>query len=165
MKMRKMIQDIYQVLTGDETLLRLLYYKPVDALDDPLDPAKPNILDIADEVEKWNIINDCIATTPRVSDLDTSEKCRLLFYLGRRINTDNYLFADQEIILDVLTHINFDGVDQRLSWICDRINELVFDKRLTGIGKIYFSGGGIIPNVPTNYTGYKLMYLVGSGNK
>jgi hypothetical protein len=163
MMMRKMIQDIYKVLVQDETLLRLLHYKPKDALDDPLDPSKPNILDM-EEKSKWKIINDCVATTPQVSDLDTSEKCRILFYFGRRERTDNYLFANQEIIFDVITHVDFDGVDQRLSWICDRVNELIFNKRLTGIGKIYFSGGGIMNNVPNNYTGYKLLYTVGSEN-
>jgi hypothetical protein len=162
MKMREHLQKLYKVLTQDETLLRLLYLKPQNAADNPLDPAKPNILSRSD---KWVIIDDVIKTAEVVSDLDTSEKCRVLMYAGRRNPTRNYLFSDQDFVFDVLVHAKaFDSVDQRLSWICDRVNELLFDKRVTGIGKVEFKSGTPIGS-PNGYSGYRLVYSFGSENK
>lgn len=163
MGMRKYIQDIYRVLTNDETLLRLLYYLPVDGLDSPLDTNKENILD---KLDKWDIILDRIVTSPKVDDLlDTEPKCRLLFYAGRRQSTNNYLLSSQEMVFDVLVHFDFDSVDQRQSWICDRINELICNKEnITGIGKILFQGANGI-GAPKGYVGYRMSYSLGSGNE
>ncbi len=163
MEMRKNIQDIYKVLTTDETLLRLLYYPAINPLDSPLSPSKQNILEMPDE-EKWAIILDRIMTTPKVDDLvDDKPKCRLLFYAGDRNVTKNYLVADQEFVFDVICHLNFDEVDQRLTWICDTINDLLFNKRITGVGKVEFKSGRPI-GAPNGYIGYRLRYLFGSEN-
>jgi hypothetical protein len=161
MKMRENLIDIYKVFTTNETLLRLLYYKPVDASDDPLDPTKENILDKAD---KWDIIMDRIVTTPKVDDLDNTEKCRLLFYPGRRSNTSSYILADQEVVVDVLVNFNYDNVDLRLSWVCDTVNSLMFDKRITGVGKITYKSGSNV-SAPSGYVGYRLTYEIGSVKK
>jgi len=163
MEMRKNIQDIYKVLTTDETLLRLLYYPASNPLDSPLSPSKQNILEMPDN-EKWSIILDRIKTTPKVDDLvDDTPKCRLLFYAGTRNSTRNYLIADQEMVFDVLVHMKFDDLDQRLSWICDRLNDLLFNQRITGMGKAEFKSGREI-GAPNGYVGYRLRYLFGSEN-
>jgi hypothetical protein len=161
MRMRENLTDIYKSLTQDETLLRLLYYQPINANDSPLDPAKQNILD-KPVSEKWEIVLDRIKTTSKTDDLDNVQKCRILFYAGRRGNTSNYLIANQQIIFDVLCHFSFEEVDLRSSWINDRLNEILFDSRITGIGKITFEGGSPIA-APNNYVGYRLMYSIGSG--
>jgi hypothetical protein len=167
MRMRENMQDIFKVFTGDETLLRLLFYKPQNASDDPLSTAKPNVLD-KPILEKWKIIQDRIKTVPKVDDLDTEPKCRLLFYPGNRHKTGNYLVSDQDIVIDILVHFDYEDVDQRLEWICDVINELMFDKRITGMGKVTYGGGypGLyLKDTPQGYVGYRLVYSFGSGNK
>jgi hypothetical protein len=161
MRMRENLMDIYRSLTQDETLLRLLFYKPSNASDNPLSPTKENILDKSAS-DKWDIILDRIKTTSKTDDLDNVEKCRILFYAGRRGNTSNYLVANQQIIFDVLCHFSFEDVDLRSSWINDRLNEILFNSRITGIGKITFEGGSPI-NAPNNYVGYRLTYSIGSG--
>ncbi len=164
MKMRDNMMDIRKVFVSDENLLRLLYYKPINYLDDPLDPLKPNILDM-NESEKWEIIDDVIVPTFKISDLDTSEKCRILFYPVARRNTGNYLLSSQSLAIDILTHVSFDGVDMRLSWICDTVNNLLFKNKITGVKDMGFSGGDLIrPNPPKNYVGYQLIYFFGSIN-
>lgn len=164
MDMRKNIQDVYKVLTNDETLLRLLYYKPQDANDSPLATNKPNILSM-DAVTKWNIIKDVIKPTSKTDDLAVEPKCRIYFYPARRISSgSNYLFANQQIVFDVMVHFDFEEVDLRLEWICDRINELLFNQRITGFGKISFVEGGLSPS-PEGYLGYRLIYKFTSENE
>lgn len=161
MQMRKNLQDIYRLFANDETLIRLLYYLPKNQLDDPLDPQKPNILEMEN---RWDIVNDRIKPTPKTDDLDQEPKCRLLFYPGSRENTQNYLIADQEFIIDVLVHFNYENVDFRLSWICDHVNYLLFNKRVTGLTNIDFNGGRPI-SAPENYVGYSLKYRLRSSKK
>lgn len=162
MKMRENMQAIKKLLANDETLLRLLYYKPSNYNDNPLDPLKSNIGSMDEDV-KWEIIEDVIKSTEKTSDLDESTKCRVLFYAGTRTSTNNYLLAEQEIVFDVLVHIAaYDEKDMRLSWICDHLNSMIGDKQITGIGKAYFAGGGIIA-APVGYVGYRLVFNFGSG--
>lgn len=158
--LRENLQAFYKALTSDETILRLLYYKPANATDNPLDSSKTNFSDMSVE-EKWSIIFDRVMTTPTYNGLDTSPICRICFYAGRRSNTNNYKVADQKIIFDIFTHFEYDSVDLRNSWICDRINELIFDKGITGIGKVTFVDGDGIAS-PEGYTGYRLVYSIGS---
>jgi hypothetical protein len=160
MKMRENLIDIYKIFTTNETLLRLLYYLPSSAADDPLDPAKPNILDMAEE-EKWKIITDRIIPAPKVHGLDKDPKCRICFYPGRRSNTTNYKVADQEVRVDVFTHHDFNNVDLRLSWISDHVDELLFNKPITGIKKIKFDGGNNL-SAPEEYLAYSMKYEIGS---
>jgi hypothetical protein len=166
MRMRENMQDVYKVLTSSETLLRLLYYKPSNAEDDPLSELKPNILDMSElgEGNKWSIIQDRIKTIPKVDDLDKNQICRLLFYPSNRHRTDNYLISDQDITFDILVHFAYEDVDQRLEWICDVLNELMFDKRITGMGKVTYVDGRPL-SVPQGYVGYRLVYSFGSGNR
>jgi hypothetical protein len=160
--MRENIQDIYGVLISDETLLRLLYYLPEDANDSPLSPTKQNILSMP-ELEKWSIISDVIKTSAKTDDLTFTPKCRLFIYPGRRGSTNNYLFADQRIIFDVLVHFDYEDVDLRLEWICDTVNELIFNQRITGMGKVLFEIGEKI-SAPEGYVGYRLIYSFSSEN-
>lgn len=155
MEMRKSIQDIYKVLTGSEKLLRLLYYSsPENALDNPLDSEKQNILEMNN---KWDIIFDVVQLSPKVSDLDNVKKCRVLFYPGRRDGTNSYLIASQEFVFDILVNVDVNNTDQRLAWISDTINDLLFYQKIAGFGKVRFVDGGNI-GAPDNYLGYRLVY-------
>lgn len=157
MQMRQHVQDIYKVLTGDETLLRLLYYEPYN----PLDTSNDNILDMP-ELEKWKIIRDRIKTTRNTDELDVEPKCRLCFFPGRRKGARNYLVSDQEFVFDILTHFDFDDYDQRLSWISDRINYLIFDKNIINFGKFVFEDGFAVNPPVAHYSAYELIYTVKS---
>lgn len=160
MRMRENVMSIGKVFNSDETLLRLLYYKASNFNDSPLSPSKPDILSLPN---KWDIIGQRIVSTQKVEDLSTNQICRILFYPGRRWKTEKYLVADQEIVIDVLCHVTYDQMDYRLSWICDRVAELMFDERITGLNKMRYKEGGSI-TAPNGYIGYRLTYSFGSVN-
>jgi hypothetical protein len=162
--MRKSMSDIYKIFISDETLLRLLYYPPENLgtnTPDPLSPDNPNILDMPLD-DKWAIIDDRILKIPKTDDLSTP-KCRLLFFADRRTPTQNYYYANQEIICDILVHYEYEK-DDRSMWISDRINELLVRERITGIGRMDYVGGGQL-KVPDNYIGFRHKYEFSGGKK
>lgn len=154
--MRKNLMDVYKILNNDEDLLRLLYYKPINFSDDPLDETKPNILDMTNS-EKWEIINDVIVPGIKVDDLETEEKCRIIIFMGDRNGLRNDSFSNQNITIDILAAISIDNIDFRLCWICDRVNELLFDELITGLSKVNFKGGKTF-NAPKGYVGYRINF-------
>ncbi|NLD45797.1 MAG: hypothetical protein GX660_01165 [Clostridiaceae bacterium] len=160
MKMKDNMIDIFKVLSGDEVLLRLLYYKPKNALDDPLSADKSNVLLMEN---KWDIIDDVLKPIPKTDDLENQTKCRIMFYPGRRLKQPgNYLTASQYVVFDVLVHFDFE-IDFRMEQICDRLNELVFNQNITGMGGGKYIDGNQI-RVPEGYIGYRLTYSFGSVN-
>lgn len=156
MKLKDFSVEVEKILI-DETLLRLLHYKPIDKLDDPLSENKADILTKPDE-EKWEIIDYHIISAPKYDDLENNPTCRLFYYAsdGRPTNT-NYLFSNQEYTFEILVHYDFQMMDKRLEMICDRINELVFDKRIGGIGKTLFKRRHPV-NAGNNYIGFRMVY-------
>ncbi len=141
----------------DEELLRLLYHFPVDIFDNPLDVNKPNILDMPDD-EKFEIFNDKIMTAPKFDGFDKSPMSRLFYYAGDgRSTRNNYLFSKQEFNFDIFVHQEIENTDKRLEWICDRVNELVFNKSIVGLGKTLFIRRYPV-KAPVNYVGYRLVY-------
>lgn len=158
MKLKEYSIEIEKILTNDETLLRLLHYKPTSRLDDPLDPSKPNILDKNSD-EFWKFVDESIIPAVKIADLNKKQLCRIFYYAGNgRPTRNNYLFSNQEYHFDVLVHNDFQIMDKRLEMICDRINELVFNKRIKGIGKTLFKGRYPINYVPNDYMGFRLVY-------
>lgn len=158
MKMRQQLQQLMKLFSHDETLLRLLYYKPLNYNDSPLDSSKGNILDMSN---KWDIIDNLIRFTPTFDGLDTEPTCRLFFYSSNRNpNNYNYLMSNQDIKIDIFTHKDYNDEDLRLSWICDHVNDLLFGKHVAGIGKIRLDRGQELP-APENYVGYQLIYEFG----
>lgn len=156
MNMRKNLMDVYTVLNSDEDLLRLLYYKSSNFSNSPLDPSKPNILDMSVE-QKWNIINDVIVPGMKVDDLSTEEKCRIMIFMGDRNGLNNDSYSSQNVTIDVLTHITIDNIDFRLCWICDQINKLLFGENITGLSKIKLKNGKPF-NAPQGYVGYRIIF-------
>ena len=157
--MHNHLRDIVKVLKTDETLLRLLYYPPEDLaknVPDPLDVRLKNILEM-DIVYQVKIRNEHIYLSPKADDLDTKHLCRIYAYAGRRRPNSNYLTADQEIIVDILCHFDYENGDLRSMRIADRINELICLERVTGMGRVDYVGGGQI-NCPKNYTGYQHIF-------
>ena len=158
MNMREHFRAFYRVVANDETLLRLLHYKPTTSLEDPLSLLKPNILGLPN---RWEITNNVINTTPKTDDLTTKSQCRLFIYLGRRGNTHNYLMATQEVTFDVLVGMDWHEIDQRQLAICDRINELVNQEFISGVTRTKYKTGVPI-SAPEGFLGYRLVYEIGS---
>jgi hypothetical protein len=166
MSMYKHINDIMKVLRFDETLLRLLHYpaeNKAEGVLDPLDTKLPNLLDKPIQ-ELWEIRDKHILSVPKSDDLENEPICRVVVYAGKRRPTKNYLFADQEIIVDVLCHMDFEQADLRSMRISDQINELLCLERITGIGRIDYVNGGQM-SCPNGYVGYRNVYDFGSPKK
>lgn len=168
MKMRDSLMEVYNKLIKDEELLRLLYYTNKEVYDysnindpkHPLNPSRDNILDKTD-AEKWEIIYDLIKMTYTVDGLDVNKKNRVCIYSGRRTpdGQRSYLVSKQSIFLDIYTPPVFDNSDFRMSWIVDRINELLFNDELeSGVSNLGFKDGGKIETPDFGYNGYRLMY-------
>ncbi|MCM3161011.1 hypothetical protein [Metabacillus litoralis] len=179
-KLSSNIKDILQVLISDEKLMRLLYYKARNYLDNVLEDNpdnenyRPNILNNDKESlfksgvvngnpqAKIDIITDRIKSAPKYDDLADNEKCRLCFYLGDTTTTGNFVHNDQEVIFDVLTHVEYEEKDFRNSKIIDRLNELLFHRNITGVGKFIFTGASRQEDLVENYTCYRVTYKYGS---
>lgn len=157
MKMKENLTRVYRTLIEDEDLLRLLYYKPVNQLDDPLSDDKDNVTDMPTD-DRWKIIDDVVKKTAKIQDLDSDRKMRVLVYLSRRVpEGGNFWVSNQNLVIDVVVHTDFDGMDFRMSWICDRINEILFNNHVAGTGKLKFVTGDNI-STPDDYVGYRLVY-------
>jgi hypothetical protein len=157
MKMRETQADIYKILYNNVDLMRLLVYKPVNFNDNPLDPAKQDILDRAD---KWDLIQDRILFTPTYTGLDTEPKCRICLYHSRRTTNGNNAIGNQSFNLDVFTHYVFNNTDQRLAWICDTLDEIFANKKITGIGKCIPLPSREL-QAPNDYVGFRMSYEFG----
>ncbi|MED3562251.1 hypothetical protein [Bacillus xiapuensis] len=154
--------DIIKYLKSDEELLRLLYYPSENGNDivDPLDNSLPNIMDM-DIEEKSEIINKRIMKSDKTSDLVDEQICRIYVYAGRRSSERNYLMAEQELVIDIFCHSEFEIGDLRSLRISDRLNQLFCQERVAGIGKMDFVGARPI-TVPYEFTGYQCIYKFGS---
>lgn len=148
--------EVEKILMNEE-LLRFLYYTPKNRFDDPLDNLKPNVLDMPED-ELWDIVDNHLIPTIKVDDLEKEPICRVFYYagVGRSSNT-NYLFGNQEYVFDVFVHNDFQIRDKRLELICDKINDLIFNKRIGGIGKTLFRKKSPI-GAPKGYMGFRLIY-------
>jgi hypothetical protein len=157
------MKDIIKVLKNDEILLRLLYY-PVKNYNtntpDPLDESLENVLDMDASVLK-EIREKRIMLIPKADDLTPEPLCRIYVYAGRRKPDKSYHYADQEIVVEVFCHNNFE-TDLRSMRINDRINELLINGRIvSGFGKIEYVRGHPI-EAPMNYVAYQNVYEVGN---
>lgn len=157
--MREVVNHIYRILIQDETLMRLLYYYPLDATHpEPLDVKNPNIVDPESE-EYWNIVDDRVLLAEKFSDIINKDICRIYITQGRRRPVfGNYLLATQEIIISIYTHENYEK-DMRSAWIADRINELIALADIDGMlgDKLEYVAGN--PRVaPVHYKRYDTVY-------
>lgn len=161
MQFRKYIIDFFKVFKDDEYLLRLLANAPMNGLDDPLSPSKPNIVSSASQNA---IVKERIIRSPKTSDLPKSQICRVCMYLAQSVpSRTNKMVATQNIVFDVYAHIDkFDAIDVRGLWICDIIHKLVYSKKITGFGEIDMLQNTIITNAPDGYIGYRMVFNFGS---
>lgn len=159
MNLRKNLIDIFDHIGNDKDLLRLLYYP-----SDPLNPSKQDVQNLPDFQK---IRAERIIRSPKTDDITTNNAiCRICMYMGNRTPSNNQAYANQDIVFDVYAHIDqYDKNDARALWICDQINQVLSMERVTGIGKMLSDRMLIIPNPPSGYIGYKLVYTFGSPQK
>lgn len=157
----KELSDSVNGILLDEHLLRLLCYAPKSAIDDPLSPSKPDILTMKDQRAKWELIKYHLMNAVNFYDLDSNAISRLVFYPGNGKGAkQNYLFANQEYTFDIYTHYTNQNLDRRIELISDRINELICNKRIAGIGKTLFLARHPIvsTSLPNGYVGFRIIY-------
>lgn len=162
MNMREHFHAFYKVLTADETLLRLLYYKPENALDNPLEVTddKTNILG---RINSQELIDSLIIPMEKTEDLKLKQDCSVYMSLGKRPGNKGYHFSPQDIVFEIYVGIEWEKKSQRRAWICDRINDLVFDQRITGMGTVSYVDGNRL-KAPENFVAYYLVYRIGTLN-
>lgn len=160
MGLHQNLMDIVNVLYYDETLLRLLYYPTADLskdIHDPLDDSLPNVLDM-DEESQWDIRNKRICFSSKNNDIPPDQPfSRIYVYAGRRRADGNYLMADQELVIDIFVHNDWENGDLRSTRISDRLNELLVLNKITGIGKMNYNNGSPITS-PAEYVGYRHIF-------
>ncbi|MEM4995015.1 hypothetical protein WKH56_20835 [Priestia sp. SB1] len=157
MRTTEYLVKFFNTLAQDETLKRLLIYKPEHSLDDPLDKTK------ADIGMDWDKIDRVILKSPKTDGMDKKPICRVCMYLGFRTKSPNFRVDTQDIVFDIYSHIEgFDEVDFRLSQIIDRLSELLQDKKVAGVNKSTLRTSIYIANPPSGYVGYRMVYKFGS---
>ena len=166
--LKRILNSSYEILISDETLLRLLYYPPADLRSkqpNPLSETLPNIIVDQEENEQeiedmWNIRDRHILRSSKDDDLEDNQLCRVYIYLGKtRSSIINKSIAKQEIVIDVFCH-NLYGVDLRLESISSRLNELLVDKRIFGLGRVGYRNGYDFV-APKEYRAYRHIYEIG----
>lgn len=163
MTLQNNLLDVFKIMRNDEQLLRLLTFPSEDYSEgvlDPLDSNLQNILDNPNKEETMKIKDDVIYKIPKTDDLETRAICRIYTYAGRRTPTrTNFLYADQDVVFDLIVHDSFENGDLRSSRIVERLNELFATEDVTGIGKMLYEGGDPI-SAPKNYIGYKHVFKI-----
>jgi|SRR5690625_779959 len=162
MRIRQHILEIFDALTTDESLLRLLYYPSKNLMDDPLDSNKTDILSM-DRREISEIIDDRVKFTPNTDALDESKKCRICYYAGDRRKTANKYSMDQEVVFDVITHRHFQETDLRLYRIVERIDYIIKNSNFSAFGEVAEVDGHPF-SVNEEYLGYRVIYEFGELN-
>lgn len=132
--------EIEKRLIQDEQLMRLLVYRPMGFDDkneveypDPFSDTLPDIVDGSKAY--WALVKDRIRKGDKRTDITDSAKCIIYLQEGReRSKFNNAFFVDQEVILSILVHEEYED-DFRLSRIRDRVYELLMHRKgMAGFG-------------------------------
>lgn len=147
------------MLANDEHLMRLLVYPYEDENFQYIDCLDPELEDIVGSVKHNEHIQTHIKKVIKQSEINSIRTSKIFIHLGRKHNIfGNHLLAKQELIVDVITHIDYENYDSRLSDISDRVDHLVIGSNLT-MGRAEMSAP--IPYEAMNeYYRYQLKYLV-----
>ena len=185
MDLSKHLMDVFGTLSKDEKLLRLLYYKATDKFDDVLikSDKRPNIIgngslinsgEYDDKAMTTNgIINDTIRLSKVVDDLtDDDPRCRVTTYLDALdIVTSangiiNKVLLNVNFTVDIYAHSDFEKIDFRLSKLVSRVYDLLYYKRITGMGEFMLTSSIPIDSkeeLNGGYVGYRLGFKFSIG--
>lgn len=161
MSFKESLMAFYSIMINDEQLLRLLYYKADHLEDDVLliSDRRPNIIGSS----SWpSIVENHIKRTPKTNDLVEEKICRILIEPFKRKSPSIKYISEQGVLVSVLTHLDYD--DFRLEAICDRVDDLFANKKITGLQQTIPTAAGKMPKseVPINYLGFNLEYSFGA---
>ena len=154
--------DFYKVLIKDEPLMRLLYYPAKNTTDDPLSKSKPNLIDT--DIYRNDILKQRILRAPNADGLVENNEgiCRICMYMGTSTRTENIYMFNQRIVFDIFVNIQkYEMVDSRSMRIIDRLNEIVNDEPVTGMGACTNVTFAPI-TAPVGYIGYTSEFMFGS---
>lgn len=169
MNVAEIMKGTYTVLSQDETLLRLLEYAPNNQNDNPLDPSKPNILDLPIE-QRFDIIDKVLYSMDKKFRLDLDSRfSRVNYYLnerrpdkvyssGARKLINNPMVSKQGMVFDIYTNIEIDRMDFRMYSIIERLGVLLNGKSFKQLTGLSFNDGYTIKNTPDGFIGYRLVY-------
>lgn len=151
------IQRIYKVLSEDEEIVRLLWYLPYNTVrPDPLSEALPDLVDF-DKDLYWDIVDERILLRQKLNDIEDKKLCRIYLIAGKnRPVFNNHLLSEQDFEIFIYTHDDYES-DMRNTWISDRINNLIVNKGLAGIGEVQMKGSDPLAS-PKEYTLYRHRY-------
>ena len=154
--------DFYKEIIKDEPLIRLLYYPAKNTNDDPLSPSKPNSINT--DVYRNDILKQRILRAPNATGLVNNNEgiCRICMYMGTSTRTSSEYLFNQRIVFDIFVNIEkYELVDSRSLRIIDRLDEIVNDEPVTGLGvctNVAFSP----ITAPVGYIGYTSEFMFGS---
>lgn len=153
------INNIFQKFANDEHLMRLLVYPYEDEDHQYIDCLSPELDDIVGSPEHHEYVQHHIKKVIKQSEINSIRTNKIFLHLGRKHNIySNHMLSKQEVIVDVITHIDYENYDARMGDILDRVDKLLIDSELT-MGKTDMSSP--IPYEATNeYYRYQLKYLV-----
>lgn len=146
------LTKVFNLLSNDETLCRLLIYK-----DNPLSETYD---DIVGSDEHLNLINNIIKFYPQFIDIDDTEKCRMALYKGSTRSIDDVPALKRDLIqIDVYIPTRFTDMDMRIYDVEERILALLDNKRIDEFSKLKCTSC-IFVSMPsiTGYTVYKISF-------
>lgn len=155
----KDLDIITQRMMDDEALCRLLYHKGDTALAEPALTAE----------EKIKLIEDHSISTVPVLRVDEKNTVRNFIVLG----FDNFMpsgnpeFVDVILSIDILCHVdNWKVYDRKGALhyrpyaLAEIIYDLLYDRKLTGIGKPQFAGAtSLVLTTNPDYAGITLQFV------
>ena len=154
--------DFYKVIIKDEKLMRLLYYPAKNTADDPLSKSKPNL--IGTDIYHKDILKQRILRAPNADGLVPGNDgiCRICMYMGTSTRTSSIYMFNQRIVFDIFVNLEkYEVVDSRSMRIIDRLNEIVNDEPVTGLGACTSVTFAPI-TAPVGYIGYTSEFIFGS---
>lgn len=156
------LSDFFDVIINDEDLMRLIYYPAKNTTDDPLSPKKANLVN--SDVYFQDILKQRVLRAPKADGLveNNNAICRICMYMGTSTRTFNVIAFNQRINIDVFVHIDkYEMVDSRSMRIIDRLNQIINNSRVSGMGKVQSVTFAPI-TAPQGYIGYTSEYMFGT---
>lgn len=129
--------SVLRTFYNNEKLLRLLHYPPEKR--GVLPPLSDKLKNIVGSEKHYDIIDTCIVSTEKNSELEDKAICRITIHFGKqRPQWNNNLVYNQDLYISVFTHENFN--DLRLEQIVDTVDQILIGSRFKGISKVTASG-------------------------
>lgn len=153
------VDTLYKLFTNDDHLMRLLVHPYEDENHEPIDCLSPDMPSIVGSENHHELAREHVKKSIKQGDINIVRTNKVFIHLGRRYPIyGNHRLARQELIVDVISHVDYEEFDARLSDICDRIDSLIVREEIT-MGQADISSP--IPyEASREYYRYQLKYFV-----